>query len=60
MKKYTSAKHLFNVLLQIVMFRSANISFTIKTYQLLRCLNMFSTMISLNYVAKSKGFTSEV
>ena len=60
MKKYTSAKHLFNVLLQIVLFRSANISFTIKTYQLLRCLNTFSSMISFNYYAKSKGFTSEV
>ena len=48
-EKYTSAKHLFNVLLQIVLFRSANVSFTIKTYQLVRCLNTFSTMISLNY-----------
>ena len=44
MKKYTSAKHLFNFLLEIVVFRSANVSFTIKTYQLVRCLNTFSTI----------------
>ena len=51
-EKYTSAnlaKHLFNVLLQIVLFGSANVSFTIKTYQLVHCLNTFSTMINLNY-----------
>ena len=52
--------HLFKVLSQNVLFRSANV-FTIKTYkQFVRRLNTFGTMNSLIIVAKSKGFTSEV
>ena len=62
MKKYTSAKHLFNVLLQIGLFRSANVSLTIKnipTCTLFEHVQYIQWLV-LIIVAKSKGLTSEV